>query len=131
MCDILSWPFAFMYTDFPMVCGAVSTNQSFAACNNQTCVHIPIVDDRHYAPDEPFDIVLERTIGLNERITLDPVDGVITIRDNVGKKSFPLCIYTLYKATVGPSITITVIHISNGLAITPTIQTTTHQLQTS
>ena len=91
-----------MYTDIPMDSGAVSTNLSFAACDNQTCVHIPIVNDKHYEPDEVFDIVLERITGLNERITLDPADGLITIKDNDGKRLFPLCIYTLYRATGGP-----------------------------
>ena len=81
-------------TDISTDYGVVSTNLSFAACENQTCVHILIVNDKHYEPDEAFYVVLERIVGLNDRITLDPVGGVVTIKDNDGELDFSHSTYS-------------------------------------
>ena len=56
----------------------------FDACDIQRCVNITIVWDTDDEPDEMFGITLERTTGLNGRITHDPVDGDITIVDDDG-----------------------------------------------
>ena len=64
--------------------GAVSNILTFAACETRRCVDVPIMNDTDDEPDEMFGITLERTPGLNDRITLDPVDGVVTINGDVG-----------------------------------------------
>ena len=69
----------------PMDYGAVSTILTFAACDTRRCVDVPIMNDTDDEPDEMFTITLERTPGLNDRITLDPVDGVVIIIDDDGK----------------------------------------------
>ena len=53
----------------------------FDACDIRRCVDIIIVSDTDDDPDEMFGITLERTPSLNDRITLDPVDGVVIIID--------------------------------------------------
>ena len=58
---------------------------SFAACETRQCVNITIVDDLVDELDEEFDITLERTIGLDSRISLRPVDARVIIEDNDGK----------------------------------------------
>ena len=60
----------------------LSTILSFLACETKQCVDVTIVDDEVSEGDESFDVTLERTPGLNMRITLDPVDGIIRIIDN-------------------------------------------------
>ena len=50
------------------------------------------MNDTENELDEKFNITLERTPGLNGRITLDPVGGVITIH-NDGKLDSPIDIY--------------------------------------
>ena len=70
----------------PMDYGGLSSILMFAACETQSCVNVTIVDD---LVDEPgdldvFDVTLERTPGLDSRISLDPVDGQIVIIDNDG-----------------------------------------------
>ena len=62
----------------------VSTILSFAACETKQCLNITIVSDLVDEPVEEFDVILERTIGLDTRISLDPVDAR-TIIDNDGK----------------------------------------------
>ena len=63
----------------PMDYGAVSTIMTFTACETRRCLDITIVNDTEGEPDETFGITLERTPGLTGRITLDPMDGMITI----------------------------------------------------
>ena len=60
---------------------------SFAACETRQCVDITIVDDLVNEPVEEFDVTLERTLGLDSRISLDPVDARVLIRDNDGKSA--------------------------------------------
>ena len=63
--------------------GTVSTTVLLAACDTRCCMDIRIVNDTQ---DETFAITLERTPGLHDRITLDPVDynWIITIVDDNG-----------------------------------------------
>ena len=62
----------------------VSTIVAFDTCNTQRCTEIPIVDNMIVELTESFFITLERTPGLDSRITLDPVDGEIEITDDDG-----------------------------------------------
>ena len=62
----------------------LSTILSFPTCGTRQCVNVTIVDDDVLENVESFDVTLERTPGLDMRITLDPVDGVIEIRDDDG-----------------------------------------------
>ena len=63
---------------------AVEEGIIFAACEIQQCVAVTIVDDVVDEPDEVFHASLERTPGMDSRITLDPTEGKIEIRDNDG-----------------------------------------------
>ena len=66
----------------------VSTTLSFSACENQSCVDIIIVNDALHEQVETFNVTLERTPGLNENITLHPMDTVIEIIDDDGMLHF-------------------------------------------
>ena len=55
---------------------------SFAACETRRCVNAAIVDDLVDEPIEFFDYTLQRTSGLDSRISLAPVDGVVEIIDS-------------------------------------------------
>ena len=57
----------------------------FGACERRRCVNVTIENDVVLEDTESFDVTLERTTGLDGRITLDPVDGEIEITDNDGK----------------------------------------------
>ena len=50
-------------------------------------MNVTIVDDMvdEPGPNEFFHYTLERTPGLDSRISLDPVDGVVEIIDDDGK----------------------------------------------
>ena len=57
----------------------------FGACKNTLqCTEIVIVDDTIVELSESFSVTLERTAGLDSRITLVRVDGEIEIIDNDG-----------------------------------------------
>ena len=73
----------------PMDYLELNTILSFAACETRSCVNVTIVDDLVDEPDliEFFHYTLERTPGLDPRISLDPVDGVVEIIDDDGKYS--------------------------------------------
>ena len=49
-----------------------------------------IVDDI-ILENESFDLTLERTNGLDSRITLDPVNGVVEVTDNDGRYNNYIC----------------------------------------
>ena len=53
----------------------------FPSCERRSCLDIPIVDDDVPENSELFNVSLERN-GLDSRITLDPVDGLVEITDN-------------------------------------------------
>ena len=67
----------------------MSTFLRFAACDTRRCVDVPIIkdadDEPGGEPNEIFGITLERIPGLDDRITLDPVDGVVTINGDFGR----------------------------------------------
>lgn len=69
----------------PMDYGAVSTTVlMFNMCQKRSCADVPIVDDLVLENDESFSVTLDRTTGLDVRITLDLVEGEIEITDNDG-----------------------------------------------
>ena len=59
----------------------MSTLLNFDACATSQCTEIMIVDDEIPENTESFNVRLGRTPGLDDRITLNPVDGVIQIDD--------------------------------------------------
>ena len=63
---------------------SVTNILEFGICDTRQCIEIPIVDDMIVEETESFFVTLERTPGLDSRITLDPVDGEIEITDNDG-----------------------------------------------
>ena len=65
--------------------GAVSIVMMFDSCQVRSCVDISIVNDTILEDEEAFDVTLLRTIGLDSRIRLNPVDGVVVITDNDGR----------------------------------------------
>ena len=69
----------------------MDTLLSFAACQIRSCVNVSIINDVVLENVESFDVTLERTLGLDSRITLNPVDGVIEITDNDGTRSHYTC----------------------------------------
>ena len=62
----------------------------FAACDRSSCVDIPIVDDEVLELVESFNLTLERPSGLDNRISLSPVDGIVEIIDNESMYSLTL-----------------------------------------
>ena len=56
----------------------------FAACQRRSCVNVTIINDEQVENDELFNVTLERTPGLDDRITLNPINGVIQINDDDG-----------------------------------------------
>ena len=54
----------------------------FDACQNRNCINLTIVDDLVDERLEYFNFTVERTPGLDTRISLFPVDGRIAIIDN-------------------------------------------------
>ena len=81
-----------IFTVEPMDYGALSSILMFGACESRDCVSVTIVDDLVDELEEFFRATLERTNGLDNRITLNPVDGQIEITDNDGKYT-PLIYY--------------------------------------
>ena len=57
---------------------------SFDASDLGSCVTVTIIDDLMDEPTESFNITLDRSPGLDGRIILRPVEGVIEINDNDG-----------------------------------------------
>ena len=55
---------------------------TFSACETRHCVNVTIIDDSVGEPDESFSYTLERTLGLDPRITLTPSDGEAVIVDD-------------------------------------------------
>ena len=77
-----------MHTCFIAVWGADYTSLSavlmFESCENRTCVQLEVVDDTTAERRETFNITLERTPNLDNRIFLYSVNGVVTIGDDDG-----------------------------------------------
>ena len=90
----------YLSTVTPMDYGAVSTTVlMFNMCQDRSCTGVPIVDDLVLENDESFNVTLERTPGLDMRITLDPVDEEIKITDNDGRYADNYNIVALYILT--------------------------------
>ena len=60
----------------------VERTLTFKACDRRHCVNITILNDTQVENDEIFHVNLERTIGLNRTIKLDPIEGIIQIEEN-------------------------------------------------
>ena len=58
---------------------------SFAECQVRECILVPINDDQILELQEFFRAVLDRTDGLSDRITLNPVNAVVNILDDDGE----------------------------------------------
>ena len=63
-----------------------STPLKFGRCGNRSCINIPIQSDEIMEETETFTISLDRTIGLDSRIQLDPSEGVVAIFDDFQSK---------------------------------------------
>ena len=69
----------------------LSTIVTFGACETRQCVSTTIVNDGVLENVESFLVNLERTPGLESRITLNPIRAEVQIIDNNG-----LLLYCLY-----------------------------------
>ena len=74
----------FIFLVSPMDYVSVYTILEFDTCDTRHCTEIPIVNDMIVELTESFFVTLERTLGLDSRITLDPVNGEIEITDDDG-----------------------------------------------
>jgi hypothetical protein len=61
---------------------AVAATLSFPPCSTLQCVTIAITDDSIPEPDESFSLILERSPGLDSRITLASSTGSVLIFDD-------------------------------------------------
>ena len=61
-----------------------SNIMTFGACNTLQCTEIVIMNDKIVELTESFSVTLERTAGLDNRITLGRVDGEVVITDDDG-----------------------------------------------
>ena len=59
-------------------------------------MNVTIENDVVLEDTESFDVTLERTTGLDGRITLDPVDGEIEITDNDGNFFCSLSMHVIW-----------------------------------
>ena len=57
---------------------------NFDQCQFKSCTTVTIIDDLIDEPVESFNATLDRSPGLDVRITLSPVEAVIEINDNDG-----------------------------------------------
>ena len=57
---------------------------NFDRCQFKSCTTVTIIDDLIDEPVESFNATLDRSPGLDVRITLSPVEAVIEINDNDG-----------------------------------------------
>ena len=54
----------------------------FDACETRVCEFIGIIEDEVAEPLETFNVTLEESPGLDDRITLNPVEAVVEIIDS-------------------------------------------------
>ena len=57
----------------------------FKSCETRVCTNVTIIDDKDAELTERFSVKLNRTDGLDPRITLDPVVGEFEIMDKDGE----------------------------------------------
>ena len=74
----------FIHAVSPMDYGGESTVLMFDSCDVQSCLNISIIDDMVVEDLESFDITVGRAPGLDNRITLESVNGTVEITDNDG-----------------------------------------------
>ena len=63
----------------------VETILMFRSCETRVCTNVAIVDDIVAELTERFSVKLNRTDGLDQRITLDPVVVEVEIMDKDGE----------------------------------------------
>ena len=63
----------------------VDTILLFKSCQTSACINVGIVNDNIAELTESFSVKLNRTDGLDTRITLDPVVAEVEIIDNDGE----------------------------------------------
>ena len=73
--------------------GSVNVTLTFAECQNRSCVDVLIEDDDVLELTESFSVTLERTLGLDDRIELGPVDAEVEITDNDGMLYYSTKVY--------------------------------------
>ena len=78
-----------LFLVYPMDYDPVSVILAFSACDTRQCIEILVENDMITEMTESFFITLERTSGLNRRITLDPVETEIEITNNDGNYRVP------------------------------------------
>ena len=63
----------------------------FEQCQRRSCVHVVIVYDKALEITELFDVHLDRTSDLDDRIELNPVNAAVEITDNDGIYNIVQC----------------------------------------
>ena len=66
----------------------MSTILAFDTCENKTCTLVTIVDDTIPENIESFNVILGEPPGLDDRISLDPVNGECQIIDDDGVRQY-------------------------------------------
>ena len=62
-----------------------SKDLSFSKCDRVQCKEVVIIDDTTVEKNESFDLILEKPLGVNGHVYLNPNRTTITILDNDGK----------------------------------------------
>ena len=84
-----------IFTVDPLDYIGLSSILNFAACETRQCVNVTIVDDTPNEPVEEFDVTLGRTVGLDIRISLLPMDARVVIYDEKSK-SIDNCVKNMH-----------------------------------
>ena len=71
-----------IFTEHPIDYIGLPRILSFPTCGTRQCVNVSIVNDIVDEPVEEFDVTLNRTPGLDTRISLRTVDARIIINDD-------------------------------------------------
>ena len=78
--------FYFVSTVQPMDYGAIDVILEFDVCETRKCVNVRIVNDLVDEKDEILTYHLRRTLNLNPRINLEPINGTVEIIDDDGEQ---------------------------------------------
>ena len=73
---------AFQISEAPLDYTSTSRQIGFEAGVRERCIDVAIIDDRVHEGNEFFIVTLMRTDNLDDRIRLDPAEGVVIIIDN-------------------------------------------------